>query len=273
VLERPVEIIHIGRATAPCSFHLRSAVTLGAGSRARLVETFAGEDASWTNAVTAISLDDGAALSHVRTQDQGRQSIHFALTRAVLGRGATYDAFALTLGARLGRHDILVRYDGPDAACRLDGAFMLRREQEATTATFVDHAVPGCTTRELYKGVVEDRAHGVFLGRIAVRPDAQRTDAQQVNRNLLLSRRATIDTKPELEILADDVKCSHGATVGALDEEAMFYLRARGIPEAEARHMLIEAFAAETLEHVEDRGVRDHLAAQIKRWLTGIGHE
>ena len=164
----------------------------------------------------------------------------------------------------MGRHDVLVRYDGPDAACSLNGAFLLRGDQETTTATFVDHAVPGCTTRELYKGVVEDRAHGVFLGRIAVRPDAQRTDAQQVNRNLLLGRRATIDTKPELEILADDVKCSHGATVGDLDEESLFYLRARGIPEAEARRMLIEAFAAETLERVEDRALRDHLAAHIE---------
>lgn len=269
-LERPVEVIHLGRATAPCSFHLRSLVSLGAGSRAQLIETFSGEGEYWTNAVLAIRAADGASLRHVRVEDEGRASVHFALTRAALDRGAQYDAFTLTLGGRLARQDILVRFDGPEATCRLDGAFLLRGDQEATTATFVDHAAPGCTTRELFKGVVDDRAHGVFLGRVAVRPDAQRSDAQQTNRNLLLSRRAAVDTKPELEILADDVKCSHGATVGDLDEAALFYLRARGIPEAEARRILIEAFAMEALDRVEGP-LRDHLAAHLQRWLAGIG--
>ncbi len=268
VLEHPVEVIHLGRAAMPCSFHVRSAAVLEAGSRAAVIETFAGTGPYWTNAVAAIRLGEGARLHHVRVQDEDPQAIHIALIRASLARGAAYEAFALTLGAGLGRHDILVRFDGPDGICRLDGAFLLRGQQESTTAIFVDHAAPGCTTRELYKGVVDDRAHGVFLGRIAVRPDAQRSDAQQVNRNLLLGRRAVIDTKPELEIFADDVKCSHGATVGDLDEEALFYLRARGIPEAEARRMLIEAFAAETLERV-DGTMRERLAGHIARWLAG----
>src|SRR6185437_5599123 len=127
---------------------------------------------------------------------------------------------------------------------------------------------PGCATRELFKGVIDDRAHGVFLGRIAVRPDAQRSDAQQVNRNLLLGPRAAVDTKPELEILADDVKCSHGATVGDLDEEALFYLRLRGIAMDDARRLLIEAFATETLDRVEDRAVRGHLAGHLALWLA-----
>ena len=269
-LEHPVEVIHIGRAASPQSFHVRSAMLLAAGSRATVIETFAGTGAYWTNAVAAIGLGEGARLRHARVQVEDHQAVHIALARAALAPRAAYEAFALVLGAGLGRYDIQACFGGADALCQLDGAFLLRGQQENTIATFVDHAAPGCTTRELFKGVVEDRAHGVFLGRIAVRPDAQRSDAQQVNRNLLLGRRAVIDTKPELEILADDVKCSHGATVGDLDEEALFYLRARGIPEAEARRLLIEAFAAETLERV-DGAVRERLAAHVARWLANEG--
>lgn len=266
-LDRPVEIVHLAGAGEPRSLHLRSAVLLGEGSHATLVESFGGAGEYWTNAVTAIHLAAGAALAHARIQDEGAEAIHFALTRAALDRKAHYNSFTLTLGARLSRQDILARFDGADGECRLDGAYCLRRDQEATTATFVDHASPGCTTLELFKGVIDDRAHGAFLGSIVVRHDAQKSDAQQLNRNLLLSRRAAADTKPELEILADDVKCSHGATVGDLDEEALFYLRSRGIAEEDARRLLIEAFATETLERVADRAVRDHLAAHLGSWL------
>jgi Fe-S cluster assembly protein SufD len=171
----------------------------------------------------------------------------------------------------MSRHDIELRFAAADGACRLDGAYCLRGEQEATTATFIDHAAPGCETRELYKGVVDDRAHGVFLGRIAVRPDAQKSDARQLNRNLLLSRRANVDTKPELEILADDVKCSHGATVGDLDDEQLFYLRARGLPEAEARRLLVEAFAMDAIDGIADPLFRAHLAAHLRAWLARGG--
>jgi Fe-S cluster assembly protein SufD len=268
VLDRPVEIVHLASASEPRSLHLRSAVLLGEGSRAVLIESFAGEGEYWTNAVTALNLGAGSSLSHARVQDEGARAVHFSLARAALARSARYDSFTLTLGARLSRQDIITRFDGADGECRLDGAYCLRRQQEATTATFVDHAAPGCTTRELFKGVIDDRAHGVFLGRIAVRPDAQRSDAQQTNRNLLLSRRAAVDTKPELEILADDVKCSHGATVGDLDEEALFYLRSRGIASDDARRLLIEAFAMETLDRVEERALRDHLAGHLALWLT-----
>jgi Fe-S cluster assembly protein SufD len=267
-LDRPVEVIHLSRADRPLSFHLRNLVVLGEKSSAKLVETFAGEGQGWTNVVTALQIGAGASLAHLRVQDEGAQSLHMSFYRAALARGATYESFALTLGARLSRHDVALRFDGPEASARLDGVFCLRGRQEATTATFVDHAAPQCVTRELWKGVVDDEAHGVFLGRIAVRPDAQKSDAQQVNRNLLLSRRAAVDTKPELEILADDVKCSHGATVGDLDEEALFYLRARGIEEDEARRMLIEAFAVDALEGVADAALKSHAAARLGRWLA-----
>jgi Fe-S cluster assembly protein SufD len=269
VLDRPVEIVHWADATAPRSHHLRNLVLLGAGSSAKLVESHTGRGGYWSNAVTAVRLAEGAALDHVKLQDESGEAIHLAVTRATLGKASRYESFALTLGARLSRHDMLMRLDGEGARLGLNGAYLLRRDQEATSATFVDHAAPGGTTRELFKGVVEERAHGVFLGTIGVRPDAQKTDAHQLNKNLLLSPRATVDTKPELEILADDVKCSHGATVGDLDENALFYLRARGIDEAEARRLLIEAFALDALDAVTDASLRAHLQAQLQRWLEG----
>jgi len=267
VLGRPIEIAHIGQAGAPQSLHLRNLVSLGAGSSAKLVESYAGEGGYWTNSVTTLQLGDGAALEHVKLQDESRDAIHFAVHRARLGKAARYRSFVLTLGGRLSRQDMLIELQREGAQLGLNGAYLLRGEQEATNAIFVDHAAPGCTTRELFKGVVEDRAHGVFLGTIAVRPGAQKTDAQQTNKNLLLSRRATVDTKPELEILADDVKCSHGATVGDLDEDALFYLRARGITEDEARRMLIEAFAADALDTVEDGDLRRYLSMHLRTWL------
>jgi Fe-S cluster assembly protein SufD len=215
-----------------------------------------------------VRLGAGAALRHVKLQDEGSKAIHFGQVRAELAGDSRYESFVLTLGGGLSRHDSFVKFTGEGAACGLFGAYLLRGEQDATNATFVDHATPSCTTREVFKGVVDERAHGVFLGRIAVRPHAQKTNAHQLNKNLLLSPRATVDTKPELEILADDVKCSHGATVGDLDEEALFYLEARGIPAPEARRMLIEAFAADAIDQIEDdTALRAHLAAQVQSWL------
>jgi len=267
-LETPVEIIHWGEAKGH-ALHLRNLIQLGAGSRATVIESFAGQGEYWTNAVTRVELGAGAALRDVKVQDEAATAIHFGQVRAELARDARYESFVLTLGARLSRHDSFVKYTGESAACGLFGAYLLRGEQEATNATFVDHAVPRCTTKEVFKGVVDEKAHGVFLGKIAVRPDAQKTDAHQLNKNLLLSPRAAVDTKPELEILADDVKCSHGATVGDLDAEALFYLEARGIPAPEARRMLIEAFAADAIDQIEDDiTLRDYLKGQVEHWLA-----
>jgi Fe-S cluster assembly protein SufD len=266
-LDKPVEIIHWAHA-AERSFHLRNLIVLGAGSRATVIESFAGAGRSWTNAVAIVDVGAGAALRHVKLQDEAVDAIHFGQIRATLAREAKYESFVLTLGGRLSRHDSFVTFAGEGAACGLFGAYLLRGEQEATNATFVDHASPRCTTTEVFKGVVDERAHGVFLGKIAVRQDAQKTNAHQLNKNLLLSPRANVDTKPELEILADDVKCSHGATVGDLDEDALFYLEARGIPAPEARRMLIEAFAADAIDKIEDDlALRAHLVAHVQRWL------
>ena len=271
VLDAPVEIIHVGHAGAQ-SVHPRSAVIAGAGSKATLIETFYGSGGAWTNSVLRIELGEKASLDHVRIQDELPDAIHFGVTRARLERGARYDGFTLTTGARLSRQDVQVTIEDEGAQCGVNGVYLLRGEQEATTATVIDHAAPGATTREVFKGVLEDRAHGVFLGRIAVRPGADKTDAHQLNRNLLLSPRAAVDTKPELEILADDVKCSHGATVGDLDEAALFYLRSRGIDEAAARRMLIEAFATDAIETAVSIGeLRAHLRRRLGIWLEQSG--
>ena len=266
-LEKPVEIIHWGDA-AESSSHLRNLIQLGAGSRATIIETYAGRGRYWTNAVALIDLAPSAALRHAKLQDEAREAIHFGQVRANIAADARYESFVLTVGGRLSRHDSFATFAGEGAACGLFGAYLLRGGQEATNATFVDHAVPKCATSEVFKGVVDERAHGVFLGKITVRPQAQKTDAHQLNKNLLLSARANVDTKPELEILADDVKCSHGATVGDLDENAMFYLAARGIPADEARRILIEAFVADAIDRIEDDTVlRAHLLAHVQRWL------
>jgi len=266
-LEKPVEIIHWADA-AERSFHLRNLIQLGAASRATLIESYAGSGHYWTNAVTLVDLASSAALRQVKLQHEANDAIHFGQVRASIAADARYESFVLTLGGRLSRHDSFATFAGEGAACGLFGAYLLKGEQEATNATFVDHAVPKCATSEVFKGVVDERAHGVFLGKIAVRPQAQKTDAHQLKKNLLLSARANVDTKPELEILADDVKCSHGATVGDLDENALFYLAARGIPADEARRMLIEAFAADAIDCIEDdTTLRAHLLKHVQRWL------
>ncbi len=268
VLDTPVEIIHLGHGAAPRSAHTRNAIFAGNHSRAAIVETHAGSGRYWRNLVAQVQLGDGATLQHVTLQDDGDEAINTGVSRVALATGARYDTFTLTLGALLSRADTVVTIGGERAHCGLGGAYLLRGRQEATIATLVDHAAPGSETREVFKGVVEDRAHGVFQGKIQVRREAQQTNAHQLNKNLLLRPRAAVDSKPELEIYADDVKCSHGATIGDLDETAMFYLRTRGISEAEARRMLIEAFAADAIELVEDAATQAYLRRHLDRWLA-----
>jgi Fe-S cluster assembly protein SufD len=262
-----IEILHWGAAESAGAY-ARLSVELAAGAEAVLLETFAGSGSYFTNTVATVRLGHGAKLLHVKLQDEPGEAVHLGAVKADVAEGASYETFVLMLGARLSRHD-LVACLARDSRCTVNGAYLLRGQQEATIASFVDHAAPGARTSEVVKGVVDDRAHGVFQGKIRVRPDAQKTDAHQLNRNLILSSRAAVDTKPELEIYADDVKCSHGATVGDLDEAHLFYLRARGIPEPEARRMLVEAFAQDVVDLVPDAAARDHLKRHLERWLEG----
>ncbi|MFQ5983943.1 MAG: Fe-S cluster assembly protein SufD [Alphaproteobacteria bacterium] len=271
VIEEPVHLIFLAtRKAAATAIHVRNLVLAEPGSAVTLVESYAGPGAAgyWTNAVTEVVAEEEAAVRHVKLQQEGLGAFHLAATRADLARGSTYGSFVLTTGAGLSRHEIATVLAGRNIDCRLDGLYLVRGEQHADTTTRIDHAAPEGFSKEVYKGVLMDAAHGVFQGTIVVRPDSQKTDAHQLNRNLLLSRRARVDTKPELEIHADDVKCSHGATVGELDADAVFYLRSRGLDRELAERLLVEGFVAEGLGGVEIKGVRDHLERVVDGWLA-----
>jgi Fe-S cluster assembly protein SufD len=270
VLDQPIEIVHLGSGTSEGSFHTRSLIRLGAASRASLLEVYAGDGRYWRNDVVSLRLDDGAELNRTAIVEESSEAIHLAQLDARLGRAARLAGFALLLAGRRVRHEVGVAMVGEGARCRLDGAFVVSGSDEANIVTSVDHAAPGGQTRELIKGVAAGRGHGAFQGRIIVREDAQKTDAHQLSRNLLIGRRAVIDTKPELEILADDVKCAHGASVGDLDEAALFYLRARGIPAEEARHMLIDGFLREVVETVADFDTRTYLLRRLAGRLGNL---
>ena len=263
VLDQPIEIVHLASGMAAASLHSRSLVALGAHSRVRLIETFAGEGRYWRNDVVAVRLADDAALDRVALVEEAAEAVHLAVLDATLGPAARLTSFALLLGGGTVRHEAIVRSAGEGAFCGLYGGFVASGRQQANLVTTVDHMAERGETREIFKGVAAGRAHGAFQGRITVRPGAQKVDAHMLSRNLLLGTRAAVDTKPELEIFADDVKCSHGAAVGDLDEAALFYLLARGIPRDDARHMLIEAFIREAVEIVEPVALRAHLLNRL----------
>jgi Fe-S cluster assembly protein SufD len=269
-LDQPVEIVHLASGEAGCSVHTRSLVAMGSGSRAAVFESFAGRNRYWRNDLVELRLAPGADFTRVALVEEAMAALHTGEMVIALEKGSRLASFVLLLGGRTVRHEATVRAEGEAAHCRLNGAFLLSGRQEANVVTTVDHAAPGGETREVFKGVAAGHGHGAFQGRITVRPGAQKVDAHQLSRNLVLSPRAAIDTKPELEIFADDVKCSHGAAVGDLDEAALFYLRTRGIGREEARRMLIEAFLREALDLVEIRPVREHLLTRLARRLANL---
>ncbi|MBV9829091.1 MAG: Fe-S cluster assembly protein SufD [Alphaproteobacteria bacterium] len=270
VIDKPIEIIHLASGEAEGSFHRLGLIELGAGSRATVIETYAGEGRYWRNDITAVNLAEGAALSRAVLVEEAAEAVHTAQLDVTLATNAYFDGFALLLNGRRVRHEVEVTFAGEGARCRFDGAYIVAANDEANIVTTIDHQMPGGETRELIKGVAADRGHGAFQGKIIVREQAQKTDAQQQSRNLMLGRRAVIDTKPELEIYADDVKCAHGATVGELDEASLFYLRARGIPDAEARRILIEGFLCEAVEEVADPAVREYLLRRLAARLARL---
>jgi Fe-S cluster assembly protein SufD len=260
-LDRAIQIIHFG--SKPGSMHTRSLVRLGAGCRATIVESFAGTGEYWRNDALTVVLGEGAALERVALVEESDAAIHLGDVTATLGAGARFGNFALLLGGGTVRHELRVDVVGEGASCRLDGAFVITGREEANIVTTVDHRASHGETRELVKGVAAGRAHGAFQGKISVHEGAQKVDAHQLSRNLIIGRHAVIDTKPELEIYADDVKCAHGASVGDLDEALLFYLRARGIAPDEARRLLVAGFIREAVERVEHAGLREHLLGRL----------
>ncbi len=270
VLDRPLELTLVGPLSdAPTQLHPRILVVLDEGAQATLLEHHLGfgEDPVFHNGVTEIALGAGARLTHVKVQSAPAGTFHFATTHVEQARDSAYDSFTLNRGAALSRLETRVRLTGEGADCRLNGAYLLRDRQHGDITTVIDHQVPHCTSREVVKGALDARARGVFQGLIRVAPDAQKTDGRMLNKTLLLSDTAEIDTKPELEIFADDVQCAHGATAGEIDHDALFYLRSRGLPETRARSLMVEAFLAETVEELGAEALRPLLLARIRDWL------
>ncbi len=258
-------VAHAGAAEA-ASVQLRHRITLGHGASLTLLEVAAGQGVYWHNPVTEIMLAEQATLNHYRLQDESAEAFHLATILVELAATAVYNAFSLVLGARLSRAEVHARLTGPGANAHLNAAQLLRGRQHGDITTVVSHLAPACASRQTVKSVLADQARGVFQGKVAVDRIAQKTDGYQMSQALLLSPRAEMDVKPELEIFADDVKCSHGATIGALDPEQLFYLRSRGIPEEQARAMLIRAFLTEALEPVTWEPARALFETAIDNW-------
>jgi Fe-S cluster assembly protein SufD len=248
------------------AFHLRHAIHLEPGGTLIVLETATGDGGYLHNAVTEITIGAGAHLTHVRLQDESPDAFHFATIYAEVAEGGTYDSFSLVLGGRIARTEIHARLNGKNAVAHMNGAQLLTGTQHADFSSIVRHDAPNCTSRQTVKNVLNGRSRGVFQGRIEVARDAQKTDGYQMNQALLLSSDAEIDSKPELEIFADDVKCSHGATVGELDAEQLFYLRSRGIPDKEARALLVRAFLTEALDLVTNESIRATLEKSVDAW-------
>ncbi len=270
-LDKPLEILHITQTPNGLN-NINHFVALDAGARLTLIERYAtvAETMHMTNAAVDIELADSAVLEHHRIQNDNRQALHLGYATTRLHSNSHYRLFSIALGALLDRHEAKMQLEGAAAHCDMKGLYIGREKQHIDNYTTVIHASPDASSAEYYKGILDDRARAVFHGRIRVNPDAQRTNAQQQNQNLLLSTQAEAATKPQLEIYADDVKCSHGATVGYLEEPAVFYLRSRGLSEAEARTVLTEAFAADILNTIDLPPVKEHLLALVKNKLTGI---
>jgi Fe-S cluster assembly protein SufD len=248
VVEEPIELVFFtGTDGSPLLSSPRSVVLAGADSRATVVETYVGipADRYCTNAVTEVVLAEGAQIDHYKIQNESERAFHLASLDVDQARASRFSSHLVSLGAAISRHEVRVCLDAEYAEVNLEGLYLARGNQHHDNPILIEHAAPRCVSRQLYKGIVDNHGHGVFNGHIVVLPGASGTDARQSNKNLLLSDQAEVDTRPRLEIFADDVMCTHGATVGRLDEDALFYLRSRGIPHQTARGLLTNGFAHE----------------------------
>jgi Fe-S cluster assembly protein SufD len=269
-LERPLHLVFAAAGDAPASIFTRSLVVIEKGARAMLVESHQGADGRDYQVNTAIELivGDEAHVDHVKITREGARALHISSLVATIGALARFNAFAFTTGGAVVRNQMFLRFDGEGTVAALRGASLLAGRQHADMTVFADHAVGGCQSRELFKSVLDGESRGVFQGKITVRPDAQATDAKMMTQALLLSESAEADNKPELEIFADDVQCGHGATAGKLDEDLLFYLKARGIPGKEAEALLVRAFVGEAIDGIEHAGLRELLMDVVIAWLA-----
>jgi Fe-S cluster assembly protein SufD len=265
-LARPIHLLFVNAGPEPGAVFMRSLVTIGRGARAMLVESHEGSAEFQVNTVLELKIADGAHVDHVKITRAG--ALHVSSLMAAIGAQVRFNEFLFTIGGDVVRNQLFVRFAGEGTIAGIRGACLLKGTQHADTTLVADHAAPACTSREMFKSVLDGEARGVFQGKIIVRPHAQKTDARMATHALLLSDAAEADNKPELEIHADDVQCGHGATSGDLDEDLLFYLKARGIPESEAQALLIQAFVGEAVEGIEHAGLRDTLMQEVGAWLT-----
>ena len=273
-LVAPVHLLYVTTGEAGGTVaHPRNVIVVERGARASVIEsyvTLAPGQGYWTNPVTEVAVGPGAWLEHTRIQRESESAQHVGLTHVDQQRDSHYRSFSLAMGAALARHNLHVRLNDENIETLMYGLYVTRGEQVADNHTAIYHDQPNCRSWEVYKGILDGRSRAVFNGKVFVQPEAQKTDAKQTNRNLLLSDGARVDTKPQLEIFADDVKCTHGATVGRLDEVARFYARSRGIPAAAADRLLTYAFAAEVVEEVALAPVREELDRLVRARLGGL---
>lgn len=272
-LAKPIHIVHVA-TDSNSSLVTRSLLKLAKGAQVTLVETFVaaeGAKSYQTHDSVVIWIGDEAELQHVRLMEDALDAAHVATGIFTIGAKAKLNTFNLTNGGSVSRYQGFIKFAGEGSELTTNGVNLLGARRHGDTTLVVDHAVPHCSSREVFRAVLDDRAHSVFQGRIIVQPDAQKTDGKMMTRALLLSDEAEADSKPELEIFADDVTCGHGATAGALDESLLFYLRARGLPEKEAQALLIAAFVGEAIESIVDDNLREVAMAAAERWLTTRG--
>ena len=263
VVEQPIHLVFISDGEGVS--HPRNLIVAGSHSRATVIESYVSlRDGSYfTNAVTEIAVGEGAHVDHYKLQRESENAFHVGTVQAREERDGRFHSFSFAVGGSLARTNIYTSLNGDAATCTLNGLYLTDGSQHIDNQTSIEHIAPNCPSHEIYKGVLDGRSHGVFNGKVYVHPEAQKTDGKQSNNNLLLSPTARVDTKPQLEIFADDVKCTHGATVGRLDELAMFYLNSRGIGPDTARTLLTYAFAADVLETIELEPLRKQLEKMV----------
>jgi len=270
VLQEPIHLLFLSTAAEEAvAVHPRNLILVDDNSQVTIVESYIGlhKGVYFTNSVTEIVAAENTVVDHYKLHQESKKAFHIATMQVYQDRSSSVRTFNATLGGKLTRNEVNVVLDGEGAECGLEGLYLISGRQHVDNHTRLEHAKPHCDSREMYKGILDEKATGVFHGRIVVRPGAQKTDSKQTNNNLLLSDEALINTKPQLEIYADDVKCTHGATIGQLDPDALFYLRSRGIDQTTARSLLIYAFASQVVNRIKVEQVRTELDEYLFSWL------
>ncbi|MDH2343002.1 Fe-S cluster assembly protein SufD [Bradyrhizobium sp. SSUT77] len=265
----PIQLIHVATSSSASTF-TRSHLRIGEGVRTTIIESFvaAGKTSAYqVNDAVILWVGDNADVAHIRLMDDAPDAVNVTSQFVTVGANTKLNFFNMTTGGAVSRLQGFITLAGEGSELSINGVNLLQKTEHGDTTLVVDHAVPSCVSREIFRAVIDDRAHSVFQGRIIVRPDAQKTDGKMMIRALLLSDEAEADNKPELEIFADDVSCGHGATAGALDDNLLFYLKARGLPEKQAQALLIQAFVGEAIEQIADDGLREHVIGIAERWL------